>query len=267
MMATLPSSFPPSPTNMAGVYETRDDGASWNEVAMIVYNGACGSIDLRESPPSHGSSVVLLGALSNFGGRPGIERSINGTAGPFVSVLSKSLSVELYRPSANSATVFASAIAFFSCATYACQPSVSSGTVADLGLWASTDDGATWAQRQNTVASVLAHDPRDPAALLYGYLDVYASSDGFTTVHALGLAQQLLSAEAVTGLDYAPPRLLATTNTGRVFSAVWRDHAAPVPVWTEHITPLHACSARSAFVERNTTAAAGSSILLERSQN
>ena len=124
-----------------GLFETMNGGATWSVVTSLATDAL--SLDIHPTDPS----IFLAGSFNEDSGpRPGIMRSQNGSAGPWTATLVTSVQVERFVRAHGEV---------FAIATQSFAPA----GPADLGTYASADDGATWTLRYNTLTTNLAPHP------------------------------------------------------------------------------------------------------------
>lgn len=167
----------PSPTiGRRGAWKTTDGGATWRNLD-VTGNGALTSVqeillDPRR-PDIVYASVTGFGIYrSNAGGEPGTwEKLINGLPTSDVGRIALAAGA----PSASSESTIFAAVAN------------NAGTTL-LGIYRTTDNGATWARLAGTPSAsqvwyniALAVDPTDANVLYFGEVNFYRSTDGGAT--------------------------------------------------------------------------------------
>ncbi|MEO0649314.1 MAG: hypothetical protein AAFZ65_01385 [Planctomycetota bacterium] len=208
-----------------GLFESVDGGDSWSAVTL---EQDALSIHLLEGD----SDLWLVGGFNGDGlVNPGILRSAGGAAGPFEVRLATRVRVERFVEAAG--RVYACAVGF----------SAPAGP-ADLGLWASSDDGLTWSLVLNGLVNNVAMHSAHGTAVAVGE-DAWTTSDHFASAPtSLGLASALAAGESGIGATFlGPTELLVGTSQGRLLLGTDYDAAAATVVWTPVTTP-----ARDVFI-------------------
>ncbi len=157
-----------------GLYRSANSGASWTQVLSQPVS------DLVASP----NPGVYYAATGDFSGSGGVYKSTDDglTWTPLSAFPGAGAGVVRLGISATAPTVL-----------YASAESVGSQQL--LGMWRSTDGGATWTSLAASGASCatqcwydmyLAVDPSDPATVYFGGLDLYKSTDSAQAFTDLG---------------------------------------------------------------------------------
>ena len=214
-----------------GLFETFDSGTTWTPVSSLSVDAL--SLDIHPTNPS----ILLAGGFNGDGlSNSAIHRSTDGSGGPWSVVLATQVRVERFVRSET--RLYALATAF--------TPPASE---ADLGLWASDDDGATWSLRFNElVSNVVAHPSQTDHALAVGG-DAWASTDAFTSLpNSLGLAAfapgKVFSAVAFV----SPTHVLVGSSTGELYESTNYDPGGAGTLWSELSNPAQEVLIRDVHV-------------------
>ena len=218
-----------------GVYESLDGGATWALAPAVPVDAL--SLDLN---PSNGQ-IVLIGGFSGDGNsNPAIHRSTSGVAGPWSVALATEVRVDRFVRAGSQLYALASDFA-------------APATLADIGIYASDDDGANWALRFNGVVGGIAPHPTHSGEVIAAGEDVWATTDSFATAPtSLGL-MAFAPARIFTSVAFvAPDHVLVGASTGELFQTTNYDPSGVGVTWAAVPTPAADVFVRDIHVRDDT---------------
>jgi len=232
------------------LYESQDGGITWiNQDNTIPLQPA---FDTRALAILPATSTALNSPQLGQYGYPGIWRKAQGDT-LWKPALLHAIAFDRFvineNPTTNTTTVYAVSPTLYNCSTVTCLGGAVTAPLTDYGLWKSTDDGQTWSTTSPTVHKVFtdlsvhpqqATHPGEMIAAAYND-DVYASTDGFTSVFTPLKLSALLPSPPLTAvalLPQDPKIILAATAVGTLYKGTnysasgegmqWREVAVPV---------------------------------------
>ena len=203
-----------------GVFESNDGGANWSPVFGFPNDAAALDID-----PVNPRIWLAGGFNGNNNFNPGVQRSTTGANGPWTPALPTSLQIDRFERT--DSTVFALATAFSAPAT-----------AADVGLYASTDSGATWAKRFTGAVQDLAVHPSETDHIVVVGVNACASTNAFATSSpTLGLAS-FAPLSRFTSVEFvSPTHLLVGGARSELFETRNYNPSGAGVTWARVTTP------------------------------
>lgn len=215
-----------------GLWETQDGGGTWSIVMSLPVDAL--SLEMNPSNPS----TILVGGFNGDGlDNPAIHRSVTGSAGPWDVVLDTRVRIERFVRGPG--RVYAVATDF-----------TAPATAGDLGLYASSDGGATWDHAFPQLVLNLSPHPSDQNEVVVVGEDAWVTTDGFQSPPiSLGLMASAPGRIFTSVARVSEASLLVGTNTGELFQTSSYDPAGMGVTWAQVPIPVNSVILRDIHVE------------------
>ncbi len=207
-------------------FHSIDGGTTWNAISEV--NPTDGVMSWDISPSN--SNVILAGMFLS-----GVYRSTNGVGGPWQRVINKSIRTgRIYHDKVNTNIVYA-------VGTDGLHDSNGNLTnSAEVRVYYSTDNGATFAIRSGTFTPALAIHPSHTNEAVSFFTDAYATINGFSTQNSLGLSTQAADQGALVAGAFHPTEeghLLIGGHKGGVYKTTNYNSNGSGVTWTTLTSP------------------------------
>ncbi len=168
---------------MSTSFSSLDGGLTWSQVSEFL--GSDGVLNINFDPIVAGR--VLVGSFNS-----GVHLSTNGFAGPYTRVINSALKIsKIVRDHKNSNIIYALA--------------TEGSPSGDIRTYYSNNNGSSFNIRNSLYASDLEPHPTVAnVAIATSILDAFVTSDGFLSMHSVGLGSQATAQGALSAVGFNP---------------------------------------------------------------